>query len=336
MNFRLTRIPALQKVSSLCWQADHLVDRANGGARYYLDGSTTPASVLWGYKFNAAVQSPSGRYAVIYERLGTKGLILEGCKLVREINRSFYHAGVYEYPVALFSGPDGRELIVHCPDEYCQLEVEDVATGERLTGGPARKPSDFFHSRLAVSANGRWLLSAGWIWHPLDLVVAYDLPAALNCPGLLDKGERAGSDIDGEINTACFYSDSNLLVAANPDAEDFENTDCQGLPPGHLGVLSLTANRMVQSVKYDGVVGTMMPWGADKALSFHRHPKVIDLSTGAVIHAWPELNTGEQSSSIIRHIPALPPLAMDPAGQRFAVASPGEIVVIEMLGGTGP
>ena len=56
--------------------------------------------------------------------------------------------------------PDGRTGLVHCPQWCNQLEIEVARTSEPLTGGD-RDPGDFFHSRLAVSADSRFLLSAG-------------------------------------------------------------------------------------------------------------------------------------------------------------------------------
>src|SRR5438093_13759071 len=98
-------------VRSLCWLGDRLVDWAGGGHQIGLDGEVYEEPVNYAYTFDAAIVSPSGRYAVIYTRLGTKGLLLDNGKIVREFNRSFYHANAYEYPVALFQLPDGREVI---------------------------------------------------------------------------------------------------------------------------------------------------------------------------------------------------------------------------------
>lgn len=61
----------------------------------------------------------------------------------------------YRYPVALFTLPDGRTGIAHCPERYNRLEIEDAITGERLTASGQREPRDVFHSRLAVSGDGR-------------------------------------------------------------------------------------------------------------------------------------------------------------------------------------
>ncbi len=149
-------------VQSLVWNGDELIDWAGGGTRFSLDGETVSNPVSYGDTFDAAAMSPSGEFAVTYTRLGTKGLVLHRGKIIREINRSYYHADVYEYPIALARLKNGREVLIHCPEEYCRLEIDDVQSGERLTDRRSRKPADFFQSRLAVSADGRTLASAGW------------------------------------------------------------------------------------------------------------------------------------------------------------------------------
>ena len=94
-----------------------------------------------------------------------QALLLHDGELIRELNRSHQQAGAYDYPIALGALPDGRQILVHCPDAYNVLQIEDAATGERLTAGP-REPRDVFHSRLAISPDGQHLLSAGWYWQP--------------------------------------------------------------------------------------------------------------------------------------------------------------------------
>jgi hypothetical protein len=59
-------------IRSLCWRGDQLVDWVGGGRAFASDGTERPARVNYGYRFDAATASPDGRFAVIYERLGTK------------------------------------------------------------------------------------------------------------------------------------------------------------------------------------------------------------------------------------------------------------------------
>ena len=154
-------------IRSLSWRGDELVDWVGGGRAFALDGTERRATVSYAYHFDAVTVSSDGRFAVIYERQGTKGLLLDGGKILRELNRSFYQAEAYEYPVTLFHEPDGRLLLAHCPAAYNHIEIEEAESGKVLTACSERKPSDFFHSRLAASPNGKRLLSAGWVWRAM-------------------------------------------------------------------------------------------------------------------------------------------------------------------------
>jgi hypothetical protein len=134
---RSFKIPA-NHVRSLAWDGDDLVDWAAGVKRYPLEADPGRIQINYAYGFDAVATSPSGEYQIIYKRLGTKGLVLRRGEILREINRSYYFAEDYEYPVVLFSREDGRELMAHCPDDYCRLEIEDLATGARLSNSAAR------------------------------------------------------------------------------------------------------------------------------------------------------------------------------------------------------
>jgi hypothetical protein len=130
--FRRCSFPATG-IRSLCWRGDELVDWMGGGRAFAPDGSDQRTSVNYAYHFDAATASPDGRVAVIYERLGAKGVVLKNGETLRQIDRSFYHANAYEYPVALFHEPGGRLLLAHCPKRYCAIELEEAETGRPLT-----------------------------------------------------------------------------------------------------------------------------------------------------------------------------------------------------------
>jgi hypothetical protein len=99
------------EVRSICWLGDNLIDWASG--RMYTATGELIQKVIYriAYKFDAAICSHDGTYALLYERLGTKGLLLKEGKLLWEINRSFYHADAYEYPPRLHPrAPGDRRL----------------------------------------------------------------------------------------------------------------------------------------------------------------------------------------------------------------------------------
>ncbi len=326
-------IPA-QNVQSLCWYREELVDWVGGGVRYGLDGAVTPRHVVYSYKFDRAVTSPNGQYAVIYEVLGTKGLVLKDGKILREINRSFYHADVYEYPVVLFDLPDGRTVLAHCPDDYNKLEVEDAETGERLTERSS-ETADFFHSRLSVSPNGKYLMSAGWYWHPLDLVSFYDIQQVLASPALLDaeldRDLRVGMT---EIHSAAFADAETVVFASadlyfdEPDVDEEDKAKFV-LQPDQIGCYSLSEKRFLTLAPLAESLGTLMPIG-DCVLGFYEHPKLVEVASGEIVARWLDLKTGNQNGSIGRNLDQLPPLALDPAKKRFAMADGEQITIIQL------
>jgi len=329
-------------VSSLSWQGDLLVDWVGGGNTYALDGTYTSASRGYAYRFDSAIVSVSGRYALLYERLGTKAILLEAGKVVREVNRSFYQAHVYEYPIQFGMLPDGREILVHCPEDYNRLQIEEVVTGKRLTDRPEEPEIDFFHSRLTFNADGTRFLSAGWVWHPVDDLCLYETDAVLANPSLLDtQGDvewwKGGA---GDLNSVTFCGNDQLLLVSHRDAqEELEAEEAKPVPsdipalfPGSLARYDLKARTFLSAVLPEEPVGTIYAVGPEYALGLYAYPKLIHVESGKVVYRWPDLSTGKQTSSIIHHIEMPPPFAWDAQNSRFAVANKDKITVVTIAG----
>jgi hypothetical protein len=333
MKFSKTIIPATT-VISLTWCGDALIDWVRGGTVFHLDGKCTESRRSWAFPFDAACATRDGRFAIIYQRLGTKALLLREGKLLRELNRSFYHAHVYEYPICLWQAAE-RTFIAHCPDDYCRIDIEDAETGERLTNAP-RKPQDMFHSRLAVNGTATCLLSAGWLWHPLDVIETFDLEEAFRNPAHLDEIHLwptvlKNAEIE-EQHTACWQTSDRLLV--NLSVDEFVSPEASEQPAHAIAVFDVTTRTCVQSVPLEHSLGTIMPIGTTHVVSFSEHPKLISLESGKIEMEWEELSTGKQHSSILWGTEKLPPLAMDVEHQRFAFFGLEGITVIQIDAGT--
>jgi hypothetical protein len=226
--------------------------------------------------------------------------------------------------VALFNDPDGRVLLAHCPGDYCRVELEDAETGRSLTALADRKPSDFFHSRLAASPHGKRLLSAGWLWHPLDVVVCFDVAQALQDPRHLDDHHDLPSPRNpglAEESSACWLDDDCIAVAASaePELESVEGDVGPCLRPRGLAIYDVIQQTCLQAFQLDESPGTIVAIGKRFVLSLYKHPKLVDLSTGKVVHVWTELRSGLQEGSIMWHLDAdakPPPMAFDPATNR--------------------
>lgn len=308
-------------IFSLCWDGDDLVDLVGGGRRFSLDDSITRPNVFWAYPFDRAIYSRSGNYQVIYQTLGTKGLIIQGNKLIREINRSFYHADVYEYPITFVCLPEGGVGIAHCPEEYCRLEIEEVESGKPLTWRSGKSP-DFFPSRLQTSLDGRYLLSAGWVWHPIDHACLFSIEKAFRDPAHLDNpiDFELPEELFG-VNSATFQGNEALLLAGSSESDDSK---------AFIARYNLQEATIETKSALETVPGNIMPVGSDHFVGFYEHPKLFEISSGKIIQNWPELKSGTQYSSIIHHLQPQPAVALDPVHQRFAVANEAGITVIEL------
>ena len=334
-NHRLISV-SKGKVASLVWHGDELIDHLGAGGRIWtVDGTERPIRVGWGYKFDRAIASPSGHYTALLHTLGTKGVLLRDGKFVRELNRSFYHADAYEYPAEFIRLADGREVLVHCPDEYNRLEIEDAESGERLSSRTTKSP-DFFHSRLAASADGTHLLSAGWYWHPRGELNVYSVDAALRDPSHLDGVGLVGPPKPwaAEVLAAAFLPDNSVVIEGEPTEERYDEgeEDAELLDKGELGRWSLSEGRWLSRVRVDEIIGTMV--GVDACvLGLYGHPKLVDVSTGQVVERWPEIRSGKQTSPIIWHQKEddlAPPIALDRARGRIAISQADGIHVFHL------
>ncbi|WP_433059960.1 hypothetical protein [Dactylosporangium sp. CS-033363] len=86
-----------------------------------------------------------------------------------------YHARQVPFAAA-FTVHGGRPVFVH-RSAWNRLDVSDAETGELLT---AREPDrdhrlDYFHGRLTVSGDGRWIADNGWVWSPVGMPRVWDL-----------------------------------------------------------------------------------------------------------------------------------------------------------------
>jgi hypothetical protein len=324
-TFGETLIPAAG-VRSLVWSGDTLIDWAAGGAMYHLDGSCTRAHVAYSYPFDAATTAPGSDHVVIYKTLGTKGLLLRNGQIVRELNRSFYHASIYEYPVCL-ARHGGRTLLIHCPEDHNRLEIEDAETGEKLTLR-ASEPADIFHSRLRPSPDGGRLLSAGWAWAPSDVVLLFDLAEALRRPEHLNENTQCVPDSPPygltEDSSACWQTDTTVVLAG---ARDDVNEVIE--PASGIVVYDVLSNAFHSAHTLESPPGTLLPIGSTHVVAFHEHPRLIRLADGAVEHTWSRIASGAQIGSILGT--DLPPiLALDPDSARFAIVQPDGIHVVAL------
>ena len=191
----------------------------------------------------------------------------------------------------------------------------------------SNEPADFFHSRLQFRRDGRSLVSAGW------LCIRWTQSGSWTCSGLWRSPRRwtrttcSTSESGGEIAAAGFGDRDQLLVSSSEAFND-SVPSAGGRPDWSIGTYSIGERRMLQAAPREEAIGPLMRAG-QHAVGFHRSPKLFDLATGQVVAQWPELSSGEQNSSIRRHHPAPPPLALAPQ-RRFALGTEKGIQVAQL------
>lgn len=310
-------IPA-SSIQSIDWYNDTIIDWAYNGNIYHGDGSSKQLyQHHFAYGFDSAISSNDGKYAFIYKRLGTKGLLLKKGKVIREINRTYYHADVYEYPAAFFTNEQGITFLIHCPIDYCRLDFENVETGEIITNTSARKPSDYFHSRLEVSSDNKYFISKGWFWHPFSTIELFDINACISNPLLLDNGTTIRENYT-ELCTASFIDNDRILIGSS-DEESMNDDIVSAIPQNHVAIWDFKTNNLSTPVKINGKFGNVFAIDETYCWDIYLYPKIINIKTGEIEDKIEKLTTSNQNSSIIPDlIDNIPLVAYNPMTKKLA------------------
>jgi hypothetical protein len=317
-----SKIVDCPNLSAITWDKDNLIEVPSGRI-IQMDGTVSPSSSVASFAFDRALSLRSGDvlWTLAYANRGTKAVLFKNSCEHRELNRSYYFADTYDYPIALTTGPAGQAVIIHCPNAFNIVECEEAESGEILWSKKTEAME--FHSRLSISPNGRFFLSAGWFWHPLG--------GAWLCSLSDDSGEPRDVQFSfgAEIDSATFLDDDHVVVSST---DIIINSECpkSGLGPMQLGVWSISKANWVSRVPISATTGTIMPW-RDWVISFYEHPKLIELKTGKVVHTWEHLNSGRQIGAIDIGTPQPPPMALNPNNGMFALCDDKRIHIVSLF-----
>ena len=310
-------------IKTINWHGDAIVDWASGGKQYFLNGQIGPSHTYFAFAFDAAITSANNTYAFIYQRLGTKGLLLKNGGLVREINRSHYFANAYEFPCA-FIEIDGTTYLIHCPVAYNQLDFEDAETGELVTNIPDRNPEDLFHSRLAVSPDNSLIISKGWVWHPLNEVCIFNAKECLSSPKLLDNTNNQ-PPCGVEICTASFIDDKRILIGSTEEIIDDEDLR---MPAKHIAIWDLEAKALLKPVAVKVEFGRLYAIDGTFAWDLYDFPKIIAIDTGEIVDKDERINTGKNRSAITNSLTANAQISFNSHTKQVAICGEDKIEVL--------
>jgi hypothetical protein len=305
-------------LQTIDWLNGNIIDWVSAGQQYSLDGQQKQlAKYHHAFGFDGSITSQDGQYSFIYKRLGTKGILLKNGEIIREINRTYYHAETYEFPAAFITF-ENKTYLVHCPIDYCQLDFENVETGEIVSNIPGRKPSDIFHSRLSISPDNKYLMVCGWAWHPVDTVELFDVAECFKNPLLLDRSSLF-PNFGTEINSASFIDHERILIGAS-DEESFDDEVPPTLPQKHIAIWNFIKNEISIPVKVDGEFGSLYAINDKQAWDMFKFPKIINIQTGTIESKLEDINSGLQTSSILHNdIEKYPQIRFDKQTSQIAI-----------------
>lgn len=309
-------------LQTMGWFKNTLIDWTSAGKQYFINGEIKEiGKYSYAFNFDSSIISDSGEYVVLYQKLGTKGLLLKNGEILREINRSYYQADFYEYPVAFVTAKIGKTYLIHCPSEYCRIDFEEVETGEIITKHADRNPSDFFHSRFEISPDNTTFISKGWAWHPFDFVEIFDIEECIQNPLLLDKS-KLSPDVDAEICTASYINNELILIGSPNDTEPFNHEPSDKLKNGQIAIWNIRTNTVTQIIKACFTIGGHLTAIDEKyAWDLFGCPKIVNYQTGQVEEKLEDIFTGQQVSSIIHHLDNLPKIAFNRQTKQVAISN---------------
>lgn len=310
-------------LKTISWLGDTIVDWASGGKQYFLNGEILESSTHFPFSFDGAINSIDGTYAFIYQKLGTKGLLLKNGELIREVNRSYYCANSYEFPCA-FAEVGGITYLIHCPIAYDRLDFENVETGELVTNIQDRKPKNIFHSRLSVSPDNSTLISRGWVWHPLDNTFIFNIKDCLSEPKLLDELNWQFPE-GAEVCTASFIDSKRILIGSSDEIINDENLT---MPAKHIAIWHLEQKTMSKPVHVKEEFGNLFAINECFAWDLYDFPKIISIDTGEIIAKDESINTGKNRSAISNSRTINPQIIFNPQTKQVAISGEEKIEVL--------
>jgi hypothetical protein len=119
-------------------------------------------------------------------------------------------------------------------------------------------------------------------WHPWSGACVFDLKRLSEDPSAMEQNAVFSSNF--EIDGAALLGNNHLVVSSTAD-DPVEGRQANDLGPKQLGVWSLVDHRWKSKSNLTDPSGTIMPW-KEWLVSFYDHPKLIELSTGRIVHRW--------------------------------------------------
>ncbi len=164
-----------------------------------------------------------GQYGYIYD-LNLKEVVLN-------LDRKDYQIENSSFPIK-FVHVNDQDYLVHASD-WNHIDIYDFKEEKNITYRETNKYEapgylDYFYSELHVSPSNKWILSSGWVWHPVSVLKFIDLNEWMT--NSIAEPEKS-NDADFSImsyywdRALCWIDENTIAYLYDPREEDLDEED---------------------------------------------------------------------------------------------------------------
>jgi hypothetical protein len=164
-----------------------------------------------------------GQFGYIYD--------LKAEEVILNLDRKDYQIENSSFPIQ-FLHVNEQDYLVHASD-WNHLDIYDFKAKKNITYRETNKYEapgylDYFYSELHVSPSNKWILSSGWVWHPVSVLKFIDLNRWMNTS--VDEPEQH-NEADFSImsyywdRALCWIDDNTLAYLYDPREEDLDEEE---------------------------------------------------------------------------------------------------------------
>jgi len=166
-------------------------------------------------------------------------------------------------------------------------------------------------------------MSKGWVWHPIDEIVVFDVKECINNPLLLDNAQFY-PNVGVEICTASFIDDHRVLIGSTEEVFD----ELPKLPPKHISIWDLKTNLLSKSTPVKENFGNLFAISDTLTWDLFNFPKIINIDTGDIVDQNTEIDSGKQCSAIINETDYFPAIIFNKQTKQIAIKGHEKIEIL--------
>jgi len=205
--------------------------------------------------------SNNEKYAVIYNQYKQFAALIDLNKviIIKQLDRKKYCIEHCSFPLAFFE-ENNQTYLVYAEDwnvlQILHVESLDIITERKIYDYDKEtendKYVDYFHSKLQISPNNTWIISNGWVWHPVAILKGWNLQNWKNINAYEVETNAVVDEYIGGYSwdrPLAWISENEFIYFAHTGEEEIEGLEkCSA----YLRVYNMQQNAFTRNIKFDG------------------------------------------------------------------------------------